>query len=578
MSGGTSLTTALVGNVVSRNLARIGVSALAAAAVALGVAQIPRGYSGRSRPHPPARASPSGIRFENLAERAGLSFAWRANPRRPLRILDTFGCGCAFLDFDLDGWLDVLLVGEPACALFRNDGRGRFANVSSLTGLDRHRGQWKGCAVGDYDGDGYPDVLLTGYRRLALLRNVRGAGLQNVTVAAGLREDNQGHWGSSAGFMDLDGDGDLDLVLLNYVVFNEKTPQLCELSPGVKSGCPPQTYEPEHGILYRNEGGRFRDVTRSAGFSKAHGKALVVSGCDYDGDGRIDFYVGNDGTPADLMHNLGGFQFENVGNESGTAFGAVAGQAIASMGADWADYDRDGRLDLAVSAFENESFCLYKNEGGNLFRNVAQETGLSRATMRPLGFGTNFLDADNDGYPDLFYANGHVYDNTDRINPGSTFRQPMMLFHNEAGRRLVDLAPAMGGEWVRPILGRGSARGDYDNDGRMDLLVVDYEGRPLLLHNESETRNHWIEVAARGLGRNRLGYGLRVTARAGSQLWIGDISPSASFLSTSAPRVHFGLGAATQLDSVALRWPSGKNQVLRHVRADQILTVAEPPS
>lgn len=550
-----------------------------AVGVASAVAGLTRGNRGGTAPaRTGSTPAPHAVRFTDMAQRAGLRFAWKPNPKRPLRVLDTFGCGCAFLDFDQDGLLDILLVGEPRSALYRNVDGQRFEDISQQVGLHRHTALWKGCAVGDFDGDGYPDILLTAYRRLLLLANARGKTLRDVTQAVGLPPDNHLNWGSSAGWMDLDGDRDLDLVVLNYVVFNEKTPQLCELTPGVKSGCPPQTYQPEFGRLYRNDGGVFRDVTKSAGFSDANGKGLVVGFADFNNDGRVDFYVGNDGTPAELMENLGGLRFRNVGQESGVAFGAVAGQAIAAMGVDWADYNRDGRLDFAVTGFEGEAYCLYANEGQGLFRVVSDETGITEPTFRPLGFGTSFLDVDNDGYPDVVFANGHVYDNVDQITPGMTFRQPLMLFHNEQGRRFTDIAPRLGEPWTRPIVGRGTARGDYDNDGRMDLLVVDYEGAPLLLHNETDTGNHWLQVRARGLGRNREGYGLRATARSGAQTWVGEISPAASYLSTSAPRIHLGLGKVARLDSLTLRWPSGATSTLKDVAADQMLTVEEPPS
>lgn len=520
--------------------------------------------------------APAGIRFSDVGPASGLRFRWSLTPRRPLRVLDTFGCGSAFLDYDADGWLDILLVGEPKCGLFRNERDGRFTDVSGTLGLDRFTGPWKGCAVGDPDGDGYPDILLTGYRRLLLVGNLDGKGWEDRTAQVGLEPDNRDNWGSSAGFMDLDGDNDQDLVVLNYVVFNERTPQLCELAPGVMSGCPPQTYRPEFGRLYRNEEGIFRDVTQASGFGNASGKGLVVGFCDYDDDGRIDFYVGNDGTPAELMRNLGGFRFRNVGVETGAAYGVIPGQAIASMGVDWADYNRDGFFDFAVSAFENEAYGVFANDGSGFFRTVSDQLGVTTTTFKPLGFGTNFLDVDNDRYPDLFYANGHVYDNADQIYSDSSFPQRMLLFHNEGGERFTDLAPRLGADWERKIVGRGSARGDFDNDGRIDLLVVDYQGAPLLLRNESDTGNHWLSIAARGVGKNRLGYGLRVTAQSGAERWVGEISPAASYLSTSAPRVHFGLGSTRSLETLTLRWPDGKISVLRDVPADQLLTVRHP--
>jgi hypothetical protein len=312
------------------------------------------------------------------------------------------------------------------------------------------------------------------------------------------------------------------------------------------------------------------------------GKALVVAFADVDADGRVDFYIGNDGTPAELMHNQGGMRFRNVGAESGTAYGPQ-GDAIAAMGADWGDYDRDGRADLTVTAFSDEPYSLLRNLGEGVFEEAAAATGIADATLHPLGFGAKWVDVDNDGWLDIVFANGHVYDNVDRINPSSTFRQPLQLFHNRqgggsggGGRRFVDIAPALRGPFVRPIVGRGSAVGDIDNDGRPDLLVVDYEGPPLLLHNQSKNENHWILLDVRGSGANRFAYGARVVARAGNHTWTGQVSPASSYLSSSDPRVHLGLGTVTRLDTITIFWPSGPRQVLNNVPVDRILRVNEP--
>jgi enediyne biosynthesis protein E4 len=532
--------------------------------------------SSRSLPPaaPPAAASPS-IRFENVAVAAGLRYRWPEQPR-PMRNLEAIGAGCAFLDYDNDGWQDILLVGKPHPVLFHNNGGGRFEEASQVTGLSVHQADWKGCAVGDCDGDGFLDLLLTGYRRLALLKNEGGRRWTNVTAAAGLDPQNRSHWGSSAGFMDLNRDGALDLVLLNYVVFGPKEKQYCILGRGVRSGCPPQEYRPEYGELWRNLGsGRFKDVTGPSGMENTHGKGLVLAFSDVDGDERIDFYLGNDGTPADLMLSLGGMRFRNVGLSSGVAYGAIRGHAMAAMGADWSDYDRDGRLDLTVTGFSDEAYALFRNLGRGQFEHAGDRTGITGPTYKPLGFGANWLDFDNDGWPDIAFANGHVYDNIEQIDPLSTFRQPLMLFHNQKGREFRDLVPELGGEVAKPIVGRGSATGDYDNDGRMDLLVVDYEGEPLLLHNQSQTPNHWLTLDLRSNGPNRFAYGARVTARAGKQVWVAEVSPASSYLSSSDPRLHFGLGEVVSLDSLTIRWPSGRTQVLRDIRGDRILRIQE---
>ncbi len=492
-----------------------------------------------------------------------------------MRVLEAFGCGCAFLDYDNDGRQDILLVAAPHPWLYHNLGNGRFEDVTAASGLAALNGNLTGCAVGDYDGDGYPDLVLTGYHCLAVLKNRRGQRFENVTRAAGFDPTNRGHWGSSVGFMDLSGQNRLDLVLLNYVIFGPDEKQFCEVRAGVKSGCPPSTYRPQFGELWQNLGnGRFREITASSGMRRTHGKALVLAFADIDQDGRMDFYIGNDGVPAELMHNRGGMRFDNIGMESSLALGSLD-HPMAAMGADWADYDRDGRLDLAVSGFSDESYAVYHAMGHNLFELASDTLGVSGPTYKPLGFGTKWMDMDNDGWPDLIFVNGHVYDNVHEIDPLATYRQPPMLFHNEQGRQFVDLVPKMGGAVAAPIVGRGLATGDFDNDGKMDFLVVDYEGQAQLFHNVSQTPNHWITLDLRGVGANRFAYGAQVEARSGKSLWVGQVSPASSYLSSSDPRVHFGLGATTTLDSLRIRWSDGRQENLRHVAADRILRIEE---
>ncbi len=498
-----------------------------------------------------------------------------------MRNVEAFGCGCAFLDYDNDGWMDILLVASPCPRLYHNRGNGTFEDVTSAAGLTEVQGAWTGVGIGDYDGDGRLDIVLTGYHRLALLKNLDGKRFEDVTHRAGLDPKNHGHWGSSVAFMDLDASGNLALIVLNYVVFGPKEPQYCEMAPGVRTGCPPATYRPEYPELWKNLGnGQFRDITPECGLKKTHGKALVIAFADVDGDGLIDFYIGNDGVPADFLHNLGGLRFQNVGAENGTAL-AESGHAMAAMGADWADFDRDGRLDLAVSGFSGEPYALMRNTGQGIFEHVEDNTGLSGATLNPLGFGTKWIDVDNDGWPDLMFANGHVYDKVEQVNPALTFKQPLMLFHNEPdkyeghGRQFRDLIPKLEGGISRPILGRGMATADFDNDGRMDVLVVDYEGAPLLLHNLTESPNHWITLDLRKLNRNVFAYGAKVTARAGSAVWTAHVTPASSYLSSSDPRIHFGLGAVTTLDTLTVRWPAGAVQVFHNVAADHILQIVE---
>ncbi len=538
------------------------------------------GCAGRATPVGRASALPSGgIRLVNVAPARGIRHTWKPQPR-PVRILEAIGRGCAFLDYDQDGWLDVLLVDAPGPRLFRNRGDGQFEESTSATRLSPRPAEWHGCAVGDVDGDGFPDLLLAGYRCLALFRNDAGRRWRDVTAAAGLDPGNRGHWATSAGFMDLDADGRVELVLLNFVVFGPGEQQYCQFKPGIRSGCPTGVYRPQFAELWRNVGrqpGRpaYRDVTPTSGFGSTHGKGLVLAFADANDDGRVDLYLGNDGVPSDLMVNQGGLRFRNRGLESGVAYGSVKEEAISAMGADWADFDRDGRLDLVVTAFANQPYSLLRAVGGGQFEHAGDRTGITALTFRPLGFGANWFEMDNDGWPDLVFANGHVYDNTEQIDPLTTFRQPLMLLHNQQGAQFIDLVPDLGGDLAVPRLGRGTARGDFDNDGRDDLLVVDFEGQPLLLRNETRGGNHWLTLDLRGRGANRQAYGARVTIRAGERVWVADLSPACSYLSSSDPRLHFGLGETTSLDTVTVRWPSGRRETIRGVEVDRILTLHE---
>jgi hypothetical protein len=543
-----------------------------------------------------------GVEFAEVARERGVLHIWPRQPR-PMRSLESFGCGCAAFDYDNDGRQDVLLVADPCPLLYRNTGGGNFVNMTAESGLhsaqaaagdaDRprkrrrhlrqHRAVWTGVAVGDYDGDGWLDVLLTGFHRLALLRNDGGEAFIDVTQQAGLDPANHGRWGTSAGFMDLDGDSRLDLVILNLVAFGPHSKQYCELAPGVVSGCPPNEYPAEKGEIWRNVGqSAFELVPEAFAMNDSSGVALVLAFSDFDDDNRQDFYIGNDGMPADFMHSLGGMRFKNIGIEIGICVGH-GWIPMSAMGADWADYDRDGLLDLTVTDFQKKCFALFRHEAhaqrdgsrSHSFAEVGNQSGISSATYDRLGFGAKWLDMDNDGWPDVCYTNGHVYDNAGDIKVGETFRQAPTWLRNEQGCRFVDLMPALDPELARPIVGRGSATADFDNDGRVDVLMVDFEGAPRLFENRSLTENHWVKFDLRGAGSNTFAYGARVTAHVRGGTWVGEVSPASSYLSASDPRIHFGLGRLTSLESVTIRWPSGRVEELRHVPADQIVRVVE---
>ncbi len=518
---------------------------------------------------------PRNLSFVDVARDRGLRYLWPEQPR-PMTALDAFGAGCAAFDADNDGWQDVLLVGSPSPSLFHNEGSGRFQEVTDESGLKAVTGHWTGCAVGDYDGDGLLDVLLTGYHQLALFKNLDGRRFREVTAATGLDPSNQGYWGASAGFMDLDGDSWLDLVILNYVIYGPDTQKYCEYTPGVRSGCGPKTYLPERGQIWRNTGaGAFELVPPEQGMQQTHGVGLVLAFTDLDEDGRMDFYVGNDGVAADLLHNRGNLKFENIASVAGVAT-SDNGAAVSAMGADWADFDRDGRLDLAVTNWHGDSFVLFQSLGNKLFMDCAKRTDLARSTKNRMGFGAKWIDFENDGWPDLFFVNGHVYDNSAAIHgSGVPFRQPMSLYWNDRGRKFIDIVPQLGTDIQRSMVGRGSATADFDNDGRVDLLAVDFEGPAMLLANQTETKQHWLKLDLRGKAPNVFAYGAHVVGKSGDRVWLANVSPASSYLSSSDPRIHWGLGDITTLDTLTIRWPSGSNQTLHNLPVDRIVRIVE---
>lgn len=515
--------------------------------------------------------------FVDVAAKIGLSHEWPEQPR-PMRTLEAFGCGCASFDSDNDGWQDVLVVADPHPKLFRNHNGTRFEEVTEASGLNSLAGNWIGCAVADYNGDGLLDVLLTGFHQLALYKNDGNLHFSLVTEQAGLDPANHGHWGASAGFMDLDGDNLLDLVIVNYVEYGPNVKQYCYLRGKVKSGCPPKEYVPERAEIWRNDGqGKFVLVPDGVGLQTTNGVCLVLAFTDLDHDGRMDFYIGNDGTPAELLHNQGGMKFDNIGIISGIATDNRGG-SLAAMGVDWGDYDRDGVLDLTVSNFQELCFVVFRGMGDKFFIDNSIPVGLANATRHRLGFGTKWVDFENDGWPDIFFVNGHVYDNVADIEgPSVPYRQPPLLMQNRQGKEFVDIAVGMGEDVLRPMVGRGSATMDFNNDGQIDLLGVDYEGPVMLLENQSETKNHWITFDLRAAAPNVFAYGAHLAAKAKGQVWVGEVSPASSYLSSSDPRVHWGLGDVDKLDELTIRWPNGKTQTLKDVKVDQILRLTQEP-
>lgn len=521
--------------------------------------------------------------FREVGASSGLNYRWEIPGKRPLTILQTIGNGCAFWDYDGDGNLDILLVGSKP-ALYRGDGKGRFTEVTAEV-LGPLSGYFLGCAVGDYDGDGDDDLYLSGYGEGRLLRNEGGKKLTDVTASSGIGPQP---WGTSATFGEArPGSGQLDLFVGNYAVFDRTTdPQLCKVRAAsgeyVLTSCGPRYYQPRKGVFYQNQGeGRFTDVTEKVGAGKVSGKVLGAAFADYEGRGIPALALANDEMPGDLLRpdagaGSGPLKYTNVAELVGTAFDRD-GNMHGGMGTDWGDYDGDSRLDLFVATFSGETKSLYRNEGEGRFMDSALATLLGTPTRPYVAFGSRFLDFDNDGWLDLAIANGHVQDNIDTIDPKQTYRQPAQLFRNKGGSPLFfEEVSKQAPDLQKPIVGRGMATGDYDNDGKVDLLFVDSEGTPLLLHNEGTGAAHWLGLRLVGTKSNRNGYGAMVTVKlGGGRTLLRHCHADGSYLSSSDPRVHVGLGAATAVESVEIRWPSGTVQTLRELPLDTYTTVQE---
>ncbi len=527
-----------------------------------------------ARPEPAQPASP--LRFEDDSRASGLAGFVLDNGASPSHQLPEVFCGGAgLIDYDGDGFLDVYLIQggrfpptgaeqENADRLFRNRGDGTFDDVSSATGLSAMTGGYgHGISVGDYDNDGHPDIFLTRWRSYALYRNRGDGTFEDATARAGLAGDRD--WPTSSALADLDNDGDLDLYVCHYGVWDDRNPLSCKDPSGrVNISCDPRLIAalPDH--VFRNDNGRFVDVTREAGIDDRDGRGLGVVAADFDGDGLTELFVANDSTANFLFHNLGGFRFEEVGHPAGVAASASGGYQ-AGMGVACGDSDGDGTIDLAVTNFYGESTSLFHNLGRGLFVDHTAAVGLAAPSRYVLGFGAAFLDADNDGQLDLMTANGHVND----LRPQFPFQMTAQLYRGEAGGRLADVTASAGRPFSQLHVGRGLAVGDLDNDGRIDALLTSHNEVPIYFHNRTETLGrHFAIFQLRGTRSNRDGVGASVTITAGGRTQVTQRFGGGSYQSAGDSRLHFGLGSATRIDRVEIRWPLGQVDRFEDVAID----------
>jgi hypothetical protein len=499
---------------------------------------------------------------------------------------ETTGAGAAFLDYDNDGWMDIYLVNSGPCdffrprvplgnALYRNNHDGTFSDVTEKAGVAG--GTFgMGAAAADYDNDGFVDLYVTSYGRAILYHNNGDGTFSDVTERAGLAAPG---WTTSAAWFDYDGDGRLDLFVGNYVRYGLDTKTSCSGTPhGKRYYCVPKIFDPVHSFLFHNDGdGRFSDVSAQAGFAAALGKALGVVATDFDGDGLLDLAVTNDTMPNFLWLNRGGGRFEDVALAAGIAFSGD-GRPRSSMGIDAGDYDGDGRQDIAIGNIDHELFALYRNRGDGSFSDESRPNGLASATLVISCWGLKLLDFDADGWPDLLLANGHPDDMLDgsAAGFGVRYRQPLLVFQNEHGR-YRNVSAEAGDAFRKELSARGLAVGDYDNDGRQDVLVANNGMAPTLLHNESGAGNHWLGVKLRGTTCNRDAIGAKVLWSAGGVTHGLFRNGGGAYLSSHDPRLLLGLGEAGSADWVQVAWPRPSTRVERWsgLQVDHYLELVE---
>jgi hypothetical protein len=529
---------------------------------------------------PPKGSAPAGgVRFTDITQAAGIRFTHNSGRAGKKLLPETMGSGVALFDGDGDGWLDVLLINgrnwKPGSkkslqALYRNKKNGTFEDVTKGSGLDVEL-YGMGVAAGDYDNDGKQDVYITALEGDRLFKNLGGGKFQDVTAASGIRNAN---FGTSAAWVDYDKDGKLDLFVANYVQWSEDKDLWCSLDGASKSYCTPESYKGTSSKLYKNAGGgKFQDVSAAAGLADPNSKSLGVAVLDYNADGWPDLFVANDTQPNKLYRNLGNGKFVDEGLESGVAFNEE-GVARGAMGTDAADYDRSGRAHLLVGNFSNEMLALYHNEGSGVFVDEAPASAVGRASLLTLTFGAFFFDYDLDGNLDIFAANGHVEDEINRIQPRITYAQPPLIFKN-LGKGKFEPVTAKLGQISRPIVGRGSAYGDIDNDGDLDVVVTTSHGPAYLFRNDGGNKNRWLRVKTVGSKSNRDGIGavVRVVSASGKQWSL--VRSGSSYCSQSELAPTFGLGKDTKVTAIEIDWPSGTKQRLPGVATNQVVTIDE---
>ncbi len=524
------------------------------------------------------------VHFRDITAPAGIHFTHNNGAFGKKWLPETMGPGCAFIDYDNDGYPDILLVngedwpGHPHAGattpkLYHNNRDGTFTDVTRKAGLDVPM-FGLGVAVGDYDNDGFDDLFITALGQSHLFHNNGNGTFTDVTKTAGLWGPSE--FSTSAAWVDYDRDGKLDLVVANYVQWTEQTDLYCTLDGAHKSYCTPESYKGTSVRLWHNlGGGKFEDATQKAGLGDPTSKSLGIAILDYNADGWPDILIANDTQPNKLYLNKKDGTLEERAVSSGIAF-SEDGVARAGMGVDAADYDRSGRPSVLISNFSNQMVSLYHNEGNGLFVDEAPQSEVGRATLVTLGFGCFFFDYDNDGWPDIFVADGHIEDAIERVQKRVTYAEPAHLFRNLGGGKFTEVTAQMGSAFAAPRVARGAAYADIDNDGFLDVLVTTNAGPAFLFQNEGGS-NHSLRLKLVGTKSNRDGIGavVRVTSNDSKDKQWKMLRSGSSYLSQSELVLTFGLGAQTKADTVEIQWPCGQLDRLANVNAGQTVTVEE---
>ena len=534
---------------------------------------------------PKDQPTPTTVTFTDIRKAAGITFKQDSTQTDDRYYLETMGTGVGWIDYDQDGLLDLYFVQsgptdiyKPSTplrsALYHNNGDGTFTDVTAKAGVagEGHYGQ--GVAVGDFDNDGYPDLYVTGYGRAILYHNNGNGTFTDVTAKAGVADE--GNWSTSAGWFDYDKDGYLDLVVTNYIEWSPQNNLWCgEKRPGYRSYCNPNNYKGQKTKLYHNNhDGTFTDVSDKSGVGKPESKGMGVVLADFNNDGWTDIAIANDTWPNFLFLNNHDGTFRDISLISGLA-ASEDGKYEAGMGIDAADVDGDGWLDVYVTHLDFELNRLYHNNGDETFTDVTYKSGIGNKAMLLSGVAAKFIDYDNDGWMDILQLNGAMLDNVNLYHGEISYKEPLLMFRNLGQGRFEKASDSLGADFLKPIAGRGLATADFDNDGDIDIATNNRGDYPELLRNDGGNANHWLEVQLIGTQSNRDGIGAVLKLTSEGFVHMQQAEGGTSYMSASDPRVHFGLGKRTKIDSLVITWPSGRVDKLTDVPVDKIIAVKE---